>query len=105
MQTFVDRLISERKRRKIRQKNLEQKAGLTATALSRIEKGERDITLREAQALADALDMDLNSMTGYAAPKCPDIFAALDSVPTIWHRQVLEFLRQLLEEAERRRKK
>ena len=51
------------------QSALAQKAGLTASAISMIESGDRDPSLATAIKLAQALDITLDELAGLSPPK------------------------------------
>jgi len=64
METFGQRLRRFRKAYDLHQEELAVRLGLPTTAISKIEKGTRDVTLAEAQALARILHMDLGTLAG-----------------------------------------
>lgn len=64
METFGQRLRGFRKASGLHQEELAARVGLPTTAISKIEKGTRDVTLAEAQALARILHMDLGTLAG-----------------------------------------
>ena len=64
METFGQRLRRFRKAYGLHQEELAVRLGLPTTAISKIEKGTRDVTLAEAQALARILHMDLGTLAG-----------------------------------------
>src|ERR687887_158353 len=64
METFGQRLRRFRKAAGLFQEELAARVGLPTTAISKIEKGIRDVTLAEAQALARVLHMDLDTLAG-----------------------------------------
>src|SRR5262245_14653642 len=64
METFGQRLRQLRKASGLHQEELAVRLGLPTTAISKIEKGTRDVTLAEAQALARILHMDLGTLAG-----------------------------------------
>ncbi len=64
METFGQRLRGFRKASGLHQEELAARVGLPTTAISKIEKGTRDVTLAEAQALARVLHMDLGTLAG-----------------------------------------
>ncbi len=64
METFGQRLRGFRKAYGLHQEELAVRLGLPTTAISKIEKGTRDVTLAEAQALARILHMDLSTLAG-----------------------------------------
>src|SRR5262245_30968609 len=64
METFGQRLRGFRKAVGLHQEELAVRVGLPTTAISKIEKGTRDVTLAEAQALARVLHMDLGTLAG-----------------------------------------
>jgi DNA-binding XRE family transcriptional regulator len=64
METFGQRLRGFRKAAGLHQEELAARVGLPTTAISKIEKGTRDVTLAEAQALARVLHMDLGTLAG-----------------------------------------
>jgi transcriptional regulator with XRE-family HTH domain len=64
METFGQRLRGFRKAAGLHQEELAACVGLPTTAISKIEKGTRDVTLAEAQALAQVLHMDLDTLAG-----------------------------------------
>jgi transcriptional regulator with XRE-family HTH domain len=64
METFGQRLRGFRKASGLHQEELAAGVGLPITAISKIEKGTRDVTLAEAQALARVLHMDLSTLAG-----------------------------------------
>ena len=64
METFGQRLRRFRKAYGLHQEELAVRLGLPTTAISKIEKGTRDVTLAEAQALARILHMDLGNLAG-----------------------------------------
>src|SRR5205809_2537993 len=64
METFGQRLRGFRKAYGLHQEELAVRLGLPTTAISKIEKGTRDVTLAEAQALARILQMDLSTLAG-----------------------------------------
>jgi transcriptional regulator with XRE-family HTH domain len=64
METFGQRLRGFRKAAGLHQEELAARVGLPTTAISKIEKGTRDVTLAEAQALARVLQMDLATLAG-----------------------------------------
>ncbi len=63
-QRVVNRLKAIREAKEITQAQLAQQAGITREVLARIETGQRarGLTLEEAFALADALDVDLKRL-------------------------------------------
>src|SRR5262245_13873386 len=64
METFGQRLRRFRKAYGLHQEELAVRLGLPTTAISKIEKGTRDVTLAEARALARILHMDLSTLAG-----------------------------------------
>src|SRR6266571_2955546 len=64
METFGQRLRGFRKAYGLHQEELAVRLGLPTTAISKIEKGTRDVTLAEAQALARILHLDLSTLAG-----------------------------------------
>jgi transcriptional regulator with XRE-family HTH domain len=64
METFGQRLRQFRKAYGLHQEELAVRLGLPTTAISKMEKGTRDVTLAEAQALARILHMDLGTLAG-----------------------------------------
>jgi transcriptional regulator with XRE-family HTH domain len=67
MEIFGQRLRGFRKAAGLHQEELAACVGLPTTAISKIEKGTRDITLAEAQALARSLHIDLGTLAGEPA--------------------------------------
>ena len=61
-QRFSARLSSMRKLRKMTQQQLADVVGLPRPSLGMIEVGKRSVTLSEAVALCEALDVDLAAM-------------------------------------------
>lgn len=64
MDTFGERLRTLRKAAGLRQEEVAAAMGLPPTAMSRMEKGTRDVTFAEAQALARVLQVDLAALAG-----------------------------------------
>ena len=56
---FAIALIEARNKRKLSQKQLAEKTGMTQADISKIESGNRNLSIRTLQRLADGLDMDL----------------------------------------------
>ena len=57
--SFAIALIEARNKRKLSQKQLAEKTGMTQADISKIESGNRNLSIRTLQRLADGLDMDL----------------------------------------------
>ena len=57
--SFAIALIEARNKKKLSQKQLEEKTGMTQADISKIESGNRNLSIRTLQRLADGLDMDL----------------------------------------------
>ena len=64
METFGQRLCGFRKAYGLHQEEVAVRLGLPTTAISKIEKGTRDVTLAEARALARIFHMDLGTLAG-----------------------------------------
>lgn len=57
--SFAIALIEARNKKKLSQKQLAEKTGMTQADISKIESGNRNLSIRTLQRLADGLDMDL----------------------------------------------
>ena len=57
--SFAIALIEARNKKKLSQKQLAEKTGMTQADISKIESGNRNLSIRTLQWLADGLDMDL----------------------------------------------
>lgn len=57
--SFVIALIEARNKRKLSQKQLAEKTGMTQADISKIESGNRNLSIKTLKRLADGLDMDL----------------------------------------------
>lgn len=57
--SFAIALIEARNKKKLSQKQLAEKIGMTQADISKIESGNRNLSIRTLQRLADGLDMDL----------------------------------------------
>ena len=64
METFGQRLRRFRQAYGLHQEELAVRLGLPTTAISKMEKGTRDVTFAEARALARILHMDLGTLAG-----------------------------------------
>ena len=64
METFGQRLRRLRKAAGLPQEEVAARLRLPTTAISRMEKGTRDVTFAEAQALAQVFQIDLGSLAG-----------------------------------------
>lgn len=62
MQTFIANMIRIRKDRGMTQTDLAELIGTKQSAISRLERGEEDITLSRAEAISDALSVELSEM-------------------------------------------
>jgi transcriptional regulator with XRE-family HTH domain len=62
MQHFIANMIRIRKDRGMTQTDLADLIGTKQSAISRLERGEEDITLTRAEAIADALSVELSEM-------------------------------------------
>ena len=56
---FAIALIEARNKRKLSQKQLAEKTGMTQADISKIESGNRNLSIKTLKRLADGLDMDL----------------------------------------------
>jgi len=70
-----ERVYRIRKTKGLKQQDVEAAAGLPVTALSRIEKGVREITAEEVVHLAEALQVPVHALLG--GPPAPDMSSAL----------------------------
>ncbi|WP_071440852.1 helix-turn-helix domain-containing protein [Traorella massiliensis] len=57
--SFAIALIEARNKKKLSQKQLAEKTGMTQADISKIESGNRNLSIRTSQRLADGLDMNL----------------------------------------------
>ena len=57
--SFAIALIEARNKKKLSQKQVAEKTGMTQADISKIESGNRNLSIRTLQRLADGLDMDL----------------------------------------------
>lgn len=57
--SFAIALIEARNKRKLSQKQLAEKTGMTQADISKIESGNRNLSLKTLKRLAEGLDMDL----------------------------------------------
>ena len=57
--SFAIALIEARNKRKLSQKQLAEKTGMTQADISKIESGNRNLSIKTLKRLADGLDMDL----------------------------------------------
>ena len=57
--SFAIALIETRNKKKLSQKQLAEKTGMTQADISKIESGNRNLSIRTLQRLADGLDIDL----------------------------------------------
>ena len=57
--SFAVALIEARNKRKLSQKQLAEKTGMTQADISKIESGNRNLSIKTLKRLADGLDMDL----------------------------------------------
>jgi len=62
MQHFIANMIRIRKDRGMTQTDLADLIGTKQSAISRLERGEEDITLTRAEAIAEALSVELSEM-------------------------------------------
>lgn len=62
MQHFIANMIRIRKDRGMTQTDLAELIGTKQSAISRLERGEEDITLSRAEAICDALSVELSEM-------------------------------------------
>lgn len=62
MQTFIVNMIRIRKDRGMTQTDLAELIGTKQSAISRLERGEEDITLSRAEAISEALSAELSEM-------------------------------------------
>lgn len=53
----------------------------------------RSVRLNEAQAIADALDLDLRQLTGTARRISPEVVSAAKKVKSEWDRMLVRYLR------------
>jgi len=66
-QEFGRNLRAERSRRGWTQAELADKAGISPTYISRLERGEQSVSLPAAMSLAETLDVKLAELTGETA--------------------------------------
>ena len=66
---FAERLIAERKKKKLTQSELAEKAKISAQTVSYYEKGTKRPTLENAIAIANALDISIEYLCGQDASK------------------------------------
>ena len=59
LEKFGKRVRTIRQKKKLSQKGLAEKAGLHRTFIGMIERGERNLTLKNIKKLADALKVDI----------------------------------------------
>ena len=69
MESFGERLRTVRTQRHLTQRDLEKMTGLNNTAISLLETGKREPTLKTSIRLADALHLSLDWLTGRAPPR------------------------------------
>lgn len=62
MQNFIHNLIRIRKERGLTQTDVAELIGTKQSAISRLERGEEDITLSRAETICSALDVELSEM-------------------------------------------
>lgn len=62
MQDFIANMIRVRKDRGMTQTDLAEMIGTKQSAISRLERGEEDITLSRAEAISHALNVELSEM-------------------------------------------
>lgn len=62
MQHFIANMIRVRKDRGMTQTDLAELIGTKQSAISRLERGEEDITLSRAEAICEALSVELSEM-------------------------------------------
>lgn len=65
MYTFGQRLVASRENRKLSQKELADKLGITPTRLNYWEKDKREPAIGMIKAIAQALEVDTNYLIGY----------------------------------------
>lgn len=71
MAKYNDMLVFLRKRAKLSQQELATKLGMTRSAISMYETGQREPDLETFEAFADFYNVDMNTLTGKQAPVVP----------------------------------
>ena len=62
METFIENMIRIRKEKALTQHDLAVRLGTKQSAVSRIERGDEDITLSRAESISNALGVELSEM-------------------------------------------
>lgn len=94
MQDFGKRIAALRHERQLTQAELEARAGLPPTTLSRVEKGERGLTMEQVHRLADGLRVEAIYLLGMQprADRLQTILARIRQEFTTSQRQVISEL-------------
>lgn len=64
LQQFGHRVREERMRKRLSQEELASLAGMHRTYIGMVERAERNITLKNIEKIADALDITVNDLIG-----------------------------------------